>query len=102
MVHPAKRLLVGNDPIQTNAVIVGERKKKRKKERKKEEIILRTSDLNQLIPSLRCHINTRYLDRQDCANRVDPDQTPQDAASDQGLHCLPLIQQLKTHLKVVK
>ena len=27
------------------------------------------------------------------ANSLDPDQTPQNAASDQGLHCLPLIQQ---------
>ena len=26
------------------------------------------------------------------ANSVDPDRTPQNAASDQGLHCLPLIQ----------
>ena len=30
-----------------------------------------------------------YSDRQACANSVDPD----DAASHQGLHCLPLIQQ---------
>ena len=36
------------------------------------------------------------------ANSVDPDQTPQKAASDQGLHCLPLIQQFKTHQQVVK
>ena len=27
------------------------------------------------------------------ANSVDPDQMPQNAASDQGLHCLPLILQ---------
>ena len=27
-------------------------------------------------------------DRQACANSADPDQTPQIAASDQGLHCL--------------
>ena len=27
------------------------------------------------------------------ANSVDPDQMPQSAASDQGLHCLPLVQQ---------
>ena len=32
-------------------------------------------------------------DRQAWANSVDPDQTPRSAASDQGLHCLPLIQQ---------
>ena len=31
-----------------------------------------------------------YLDRQVWANSVGPDQTPQNAASDQGLHCLPL------------
>ena len=27
------------------------------------------------------------------ANSVDPDQTPQNAASDQGLHCLQLIRE---------
>ena len=37
--------------------------------------------------------NIPYWDRQACANSVDPDQTPQNAASDLGLHCLPLIQQ---------
>ena len=26
------------------------------------------------------------------ANRADPDQTPQNAASDQGLHCLQIVQ----------
>ena len=31
-----------------------------------------------------------------------PDQTPQNAASDQGLLCLPLIQQVYTHSYVVK
>ena len=31
--------------------------------------------------------------RPDRANSVDPDQTPQNAASDHGLLCLPLIQQ---------
>ena len=35
----------------------------------------------------------KYWNRQSWANSVDPDQTPQNAASDQGLHCLPLIQQ---------
>ena len=34
-----------------------------------------------------------YSDRQTLANSVDPDQTPQNATSDQGLHFLPLIQQ---------
>ena len=32
-------------------------------------------------------------DRQAWANSVDPDETPQNAASHQGLYCLPLIQQ---------
>ena len=31
-----------------------------------------------------------YLDRQAFANSVDPDQTPQNAASDQVQHCLLL------------
>ena len=35
------------------------------------------------------------------ANSEDPDQTPH-AASDLGLHCLPLIQQISTHQQVVK
>ena len=34
-----------------------------------------------------------YLDRQAWANSVDPDETPQNVASHQGLHYLPLIQQ---------
>ena len=34
-----------------------------------------------------------YSDRQTLSYSVDPDQTPQNAASDEGLHCLPLIQQ---------
>ena len=33
-----------------------------------------------------------YSDRQAWANSVDPDETPQNAASRQGLHCLLLIQ----------
>ena len=32
--------------------------------------------------------------RQAWANSVDPDEMPQNAASHQGLHCLPLIQLL--------
>ena len=36
------------------------------------------------------------------SNSVDPDRTPQKAASDQGLHCLPLTQQFYTHSQVVK
>ena len=35
-----------------------------------------------------------YSDRQAWANSVDPDQTPQNAASDLGLPCLSLVQQL--------
>ena len=38
-------------------------------------------------------IYPKYWDRRACADSVDPDQMPQNAASDQGLHCLPLIQQ---------
>ena len=37
--------------------------------------------------------NPKYWDRNAWANSEDPDQTPQSAASDQGLHCLPLIKQ---------
>ena len=33
-----------------------------------------------------------FSDRQARANSVDPDETPQNAASHQGLYCLPLIQ----------
>ena len=36
------------------------------------------------------------------ANSVAPDQTPHHAASDQGLHCLPLVQQFYTYSQVVK
>ena len=35
----------------------------------------------------------KYLDRQAVADIVDPDETLQNVVSDQGLHCLPLIQQ---------
>ena len=34
-----------------------------------------------------------YMDRQAWANSIDPDETLQNVASYQGLHCLPLIQQ---------
>ena len=36
--------------------------------------------------------NRKYWDRKSWANSVDPDQVLQNAASDLGLHCLPLIQ----------
>ena len=38
-------------------------------------------------------IYRKYSDRQAWANSVHPDETPQNAASHQDLHCLPLIQQ---------
>ena len=37
----------------------------------------------------------RYLDKQAWAKSEDPDQMPQNAVSDQGLHCLQLTQQFK-------
>ena len=46
------------------------------------------------------HNNLKYWDRQACANSVDPDQMPQNAASEQGLHCLPLIQQYFRHINM--
>ena len=39
-----------------------------------------------------CRKESKCLDGQDWANSGDPYQT-QNAASDRGLHCLPLIQQ---------
>ena len=36
---------------------------------------------------------TMYSDRHAWANSVDPDETPQNAASHQGLHCLLIVQQ---------
>ena len=41
---------------------------------------------------LKNHTYSKYFDRQTWANSVDPDQTPQNAASDQDLRCLQLIQ----------
>ena len=41
------------------------------------------------------HVNPKYSDGQTGAERVDPDQTPQNAASYQGLHRLPFIIDLK-------
>ena len=38
-------------------------------------------------------IDRIFSDRQAWANSVDPDETPQNAASHQGLQCLPVIQQ---------
>ena len=42
--------------------------------------------------------NIKYWDRLVWANSVDPDQTPQNAASDQSLPCLPLIKASKMDL----
>ena len=38
-------------------------------------------------------IYPKYLERRDCANSVDPDQTPQNAASDPDLQFLAIILQ---------
>ena len=43
-----------------------------------------------------------YSDKQALANSVDPDQMPQNAESDQGLHCFPVIQQVFAHRQVVR
>ena len=37
--------------------------------------------------------NPKFRDRQAWENSAEPDQTPLNVASDQGLHCLPLMQQ---------
>ena len=42
----------------------------------------------QIVPYL-----SQIFGKQAWANSVDQDQMPQNAASDLGLHCLPLIQQ---------
>ena len=39
---------------------------------------------------------TSVLEQTDLSS-VHPDQTPENAASDQGLHCLPLTQQFFAH-----
>ena len=39
------------------------------------------------------HIYPKFLDRWACANIADPYQTLQNVASEQGQHCLPLIEQ---------
>ena len=51
------------------------------------------------MPYLMTSFNESYriyhmsLDRPAWASSIDPDETPQKAASHLGLHCLPLIQQ---------
>ena len=44
------------------------------------------------------HNKPKYWNRQAQANSVDPDQMLHNAASDQGLHCLLLIQQYFNHI----
>ena len=51
-------------------------------------VVISTSRVN-----LSYHIYQMYLERQAWANSVVPDEMLQNEASDQGLHCLPLIQQ---------
>ena len=75
-------------------------------------IIFRQTLRRQVISVLACsacHIYPNYSYRQAGANSVDPDQTPQNAASDQDLHCLPFVQQVlstlngdKTELFIVR
>ena len=43
--------------------------------------------------------SNKYWDKQAFVNSVDPDLTLQNVASDQGLHCLPYIQQYFSHIK---
>ena len=43
-----------------------------------------------------------YSGRKAWANSVDPDETPHSAASHQGQHCLPLIQQFLDKTSVSK
>ena len=40
--------------------------------------------------------------KRDIANSVDPDQTPQNAASDQGVHCLHLVQKFLLNTIIIK
>ena len=48
------------------------------------------------------HIYSKYLERQAWANSVDPDQMPQNVASDLGLYCLTLIKQFLDTLTGIK
>ena len=50
-------------------------------------IYLKSTDI--ILPYFYCI----YSDRQAWENSVDPYETPQNVASHQGLHCLPLIKQ---------
>ena len=53
---------------------------------------LRVNRYAYLIRNNAYHIYHKFSDRNVCTNTVDPDQTPQNAASDMDLHCLLLIQ----------
>ena len=54
------------------------------------------------VPFDKITVLTLNSDRVTSANSAAPDQTPQNAASDQGLHRLPLIQQFCTRSQAVK
>ena len=45
------------------------------------------------MPHFLYHIYHMYFNWQAWSNSVDPDETPQNAATHQSLHCLPLVQQ---------
>ena len=46
------------------------------------------------------YVDLRYSGRQARANSIDPDQMPRSAASDQGQHCLPLIEEFQDTQKM--
>ena len=58
--------------------------------------------ISEGVPFDKITVLSLYLDRQTIANSVDSDQMPQTAVSDQGLHCLPLIQQYYIHSQAVE
>ena len=66
--------------------------------------ILSPKFLEKIQENINCsiyRISHMYSDRQAWANSIDPDETPQNAASHLGLHCLPLMQQFLTQHRVV-
>ena len=61
--------------------------------------ILQSTIMNNVKRKTTYHIYSKYWDRQAWANPIDLDQIPhnmvsQNMASDQGVHCLPFIQQI--------
>ena len=81
------------------------KKKKRKSNKKKESVGSPSSDETSMyyfIPTILVkkayHNYSKYWGRQAYSISVDPDQTLQNAASDQGLQCLPFIQQYFSHI----